>query len=278
MKYDSVLANCPICGSAETRFYHSDLRRNRISVCEECKFQFMNPQYSDRYLAEFYARYYSHHSQIEQEPISYAHDFYLKKIEKYLNQKGKLLDYGCGVGRVMNAARQRGWTVVGYDIDCETTKKVEKVYNFEIKCGPFEDVDWGGHRFDVVYLHHVLEHVKNPVRTIRTLRDLLNEKAYLFVGVPNMRSLSSTVKTYLERKGIRRRRIGAHYATDHHLLYFSKQSLRNLLEKCGFAVVYARNGYKAKNDDPYLKKIIMKYVTDHIYPNSQMIMLAQRKD
>ena len=237
----------------------------------------MNPQYSDRYLDEFYANYYSHHSQIEQEPIAHAHDFYLEKIEKHFNRKGKLLDYGCGVGRVMHTARQRGWTVVGYDVDCETTKKVEKVYNFEIKCGPFEDVDWGGHRFDVVYLHHVLEHVKNPVHTILALRDLLNEKGYLFVGVPNMRSLSSTAKTYLERKGIRRRRIGAHYATDHHLLYFSKQSLRSLLEKCGFAVVYTRNGYKAKNRDPHLKKIVMKYVTDHIYPNSQMVMLAQRK-
>ncbi len=278
MKYDPVLENCPICGSAQTRFYHSDLRQNRISICEACRFQFMNPQYSDQYLTEFYAGYYSHHSQIEREPTSHAHDFYLKKIETFLPQKGKLLDYGCGVGRVMNTARQRGWTVVGYDVDCETTKKVEKVYDVEIKCGSFEDLDWEGRRFDLIYLYHVLEHVKDPVHTIKTLRGLLNEKGHLFVGVPNMRSLSSTAKTYLERKRIRRRRIGAHYATDHHLLYFSKPSLSILLEKCGFSVVYTRNGYKAKNEDPNLKKIAMRYVTDHLYPNSQMVMLARRDD
>ncbi len=238
----------------------------------------MNPQYSDRYLAEFYAGYYSHHSEIEPEPISHAHDFYLQKIERHLSRKGRLLDYGCGVGRVMNTARHRGWTVTGYDVDCETTRKVEKAYGFEIKCGPFEDIDWGGQRFDLVYLHHVLEHVKNPVRTVGMLRGLLDEGGFLFVGVPNMRSLSSTVKTALERKGIRRHRIGAHYATDHHLLYFSKRSLRSLLEKCGFAVVYTRNGYKAENGDPYLKKVMMRYVTDHLYPNSQIVMLGRRTD
>ena len=278
MQYDPVLANCPICGSARTKFYHSDFRGNRISLCEDCTFQFMNPQYSDGYLAEFYAGYYADHPQIEREPISHAHDFYLRKIEKHANRKGRLLDYGCGVGRVLNTARQRGWTVVGYDVDCETTRKVEKAYGFEIKCGPFEDVDWRGQRFDVVYLHHVLEHVKNPVRTVSMLRDLLDERGLLFVGVPNMRSLSSTVKTILERKGIRRRRVGAHYATDHHLLYFSKPSLRGLLEKCGFTVVYTRHGYKAKNGDPRLKKMIMKHFTDHLYPNSQIVMLARRKD
>ena len=51
-------------------------------------------------------------------------------------------------------------------------------------------------------------------------------------------------------------------------------SLRGLLEKCGFTVVYTRHGYKAKNGDPRLKKMIMKHFTDHLYPNSQIVMLA----
>ena len=77
------------------------------------------------------------------------------------------------------------------------------------------------HRFDLVSLMHVLEHLADPVTSLRDIREsLMTPNGYLLIEVPNF------------------------YAHDSyelaHLACYTRHSLRQLLAQSGFKVVALR--------------------------------------
>lgn len=271
-KYDPELKNCPLCGSEKIHLYIVDFRSNRIFICGACSFQFMNPQYSDQYLIEYYSNYFSGGGS---EKASKVFSFYLEIIEKYHGGTGRALDYGCGDGQFIESAARRGWDTYGYDVDCKTTNRVAEKTGVPVACGEFESINWPG-KFDMISLNQVLEHVKDPKHHIASLLKLLKTNGLLFIAVPNIRSFSSTVKTWLELNKLRRKRIGAHYASDHHLLYFSPKTLQNFLKSFGLEIVYTRNGHKGLDKYSPLSRFIKKYITEYLFRNSVFIVVARK--
>ena len=55
--FDPPLEACPLCASKDIAEYDRDYRGARIARCGACGVRFMNPQYTDAYLAEYYATY-----------------------------------------------------------------------------------------------------------------------------------------------------------------------------------------------------------------------------
>ena len=174
-KYDPPLSSCPICGSNRIKLYHSDFRRNRIFRCEECTFQFMNPQYSNAYLDEYYSIYIPSEGT---EKCSHVFSFYLKTIERFSKNKGAALDYGCGDGQFIESYKQRGWEIFGFDLDCDSTKRVGKRTGSRVECGNFNKINWP-EKFDLISMNQVLEHVKDPRQLISDLTKHLNDEGLL---------------------------------------------------------------------------------------------------
>ena len=58
-KFENTYITCPICGSSNIAQYHKDFRENAIYKCKNCTVQFMNPVYTDEYLSDYYAKYYT---------------------------------------------------------------------------------------------------------------------------------------------------------------------------------------------------------------------------
>jgi 2-polyprenyl-3-methyl-5-hydroxy-6-metoxy-1,4-benzoquinol methylase len=103
--------------------------------------------------------------------------------------------------------------------------------------GTLDTIDFSGARFGVVRLNHVLEHVPEPLQTLGRIRRLLHPEGVLFVSVPNLRGLSPRLKSLQSRLYLKRNR-WRHYAALHHLWFFNPGSLRKLLEKSQFEVVF----------------------------------------
>lgn len=57
----------------------------------------------------------------------------------------------------------------------------------------FEDLNLNGKKFDTIVLAHILEHVDNPVETLKIAKNFLNDKGVLIVDVPNGNSLHRQV-------------------------------------------------------------------------------------
>jgi 2-polyprenyl-3-methyl-5-hydroxy-6-metoxy-1,4-benzoquinol methylase len=254
--YDQPLARCPLCDSDRLARVLTDLRGNPIDRCGACGVQFMNPQYSDAFLRRFYAGYISQH------PGDDANRSHRGKLAVRLHGKRaslallgrlapgrRILMVGCGDGLELDAARELGWQAEGYDVDPQTTAAVAARCGATVHCGEFASLPARAGAFDAVFLDQVIEHPKDPAAYLRTCVELLRPGGVLFLGTPNIGSLSNRLKTLADQLGLRHGGTGRHYNTRHHLFFFTPAVLGRLLEqRFGLRVLLTRASCKPQRN------------------------------
>ena len=282
-EFDERLTECVICGSPDLRFFDRDHKGYAIEACRSCGIKFMNPQYSDRDRERFYSHYIGFHDEPLEGPEvpmrSWTRVREEKKrrciqlIGKYVST-GRFLSVGCGDGVELGIARELGWEAEGYDVDPGTTAEVSKRTGAVVHSGDFADLDPGVALFDVVYMDQVIEHLKNPNDYLTKITTLLRPGGVLFLGMPNLTSLSNRTKTLTGKLGLRREKRGNHYASDHHIIFFSPRALRSILEDLhGFEVLCMRGSL-----EPQKKKLTP--LLSRWFPNvdSSFIALARKPE
>ena len=133
-----------------------------------------------------------------------------------------------------------------------------------------------GDGYDLVTMHQVLEHLKDPNKYLNKIYSLLKKDGYFFIAVPNIKSLSNVIKYNLEKKDIRKNNIGKYYDTIHHILYFEPKTLTTLLYNHGFKVVYQRNCHSTRPNQSQIKRFMMRNLTDHLFAKSTFLIIAMK--
>jgi SAM-dependent methyltransferase len=117
--------------------------------------------------------------------------FIVKQAERYVEQtlrsQPKVLDIGCGLGSISLAMGQKGYKVVGVDMDPNTVSfcnKRNQLPNIDFKVGDGENLDLGD-TFDIVIASEVLEHSPHPESVIRSMSKHLRENGIGLLSVPN---------------------------------------------------------------------------------------------
>ncbi len=248
VKYDSELKSCTICSSPDIKFYTIDYKGVKIFECNACKTQFINPQYTDEFLLDFYSKYqdkdFKHHRYgDDRSPRLAKHKDNLELIEKY-RKPGTFFSIGSGNGIDMEVARSRGWTVEGYEIDEDFTKSLSSTLNVKMYSGDFVDTILPTEYYDCVYMNHVIEHPKNPGAYLSKIVSILKEGGVLYLATPNISSASIRLKKFMDACGLRSKK-GSYYDTWQHLTFYEPQRLAAVLEnKFGFSVLHLSNDVK----------------------------------
>ncbi|MBM3632905.1 MAG: class I SAM-dependent methyltransferase [Alphaproteobacteria bacterium] len=96
----------------------------------------------------------------------------LKDMGIELNNRGKILDFGCGAGTAVSALGEQGYqNVYGYDI--------QNYLNLDIPNDPShfffssKEIETHYNSFDFIFSNQVLEHVTNYSQTLQQIYDLL---------------------------------------------------------------------------------------------------------
>jgi 2-polyprenyl-3-methyl-5-hydroxy-6-metoxy-1,4-benzoquinol methylase len=134
-------------------------------------------------------------------------------------EKGKLLDVGCGTGDFLFAAKNNGWNVTGIEPN-ENARKIANKKNNNFVFDNSELNKLKENSFDVITLWHVLEHLPNLEDDIQTFKKLLKSKGTLIIAVPNYKSFDATY--YKE--------FWAAYDVPRHLWHFSQNSIKLLFK------------------------------------------------
>jgi len=147
----------------------------------------------------------------------------------------RVIDFGCSTGYVSKVLKQRGCHVVGIEVDPEAAEKAGEVCD-RVVVGDIDEMDLaeelGGETFDVGLFGDVLEHLKYPQRALILARSLLAPGGYVVVSVPNIAHAS--IRLMLLKGEFNYEETGI--LDDTHLKYYTKKSIVDLLEGCGYIV------------------------------------------
>lgn len=193
--------------------FFDDARREADAQANANKIEYWSyPQYFDKYKATF--------------------DGFFEKRLGYIAQVSKkmpdsLLDIGCGYGFFLEYAMRFVPSCHGVDLN-ETAIQSAKHRNLPVACRTAESLIDEQKRFDALILSDVLEHLSQPVETLRMCRQLLTEKGCLYIQVPNVIGVRIPYGTSL--------------GLPHHIWQFSPKSLFAMLRHAGYRVALWNTG------------------------------------
>ncbi len=145
-------------------------------------------------------------------------------------QRGRLLDVGCGSGAFLRQMHDLGWQVCGVEPDAAAARVAREHYGLDVTCGTLEEASFPSRRFDAITMNHVVEHLPDPIVTLRECGRVLKPTGRLTITTPNVESLG-------------RRMFGACWRgleVPRHLQLFSLRTLAECTRRAGLCVQEAR--------------------------------------
>lgn len=153
--------------------------------------------------------------------VAYHYPAYLRELSPRLTLDSRILDFGCGTGRLLQTLHYFGFRdLVGADafiladIQYSTGVRINK-------CG-LADLE---PEFDVIMLHHSFEHLPEPKAALAEIRRLLSPDGTVLIRMP---VVSEAWKTY-----------GADWIQldpPRHLFLFTEKGFSDLAREKGFLV------------------------------------------
>ena len=234
---------CNLCGHDDAVPYmrvrdlfleRSDVHADLVQ-CTHCGLVYQNPRPSaDEILAHYPLEYELYNDPVAAQQRGglrqWANSYGMRKRCRYVTKHvaaGALLDVGCAAGTFLLAMRSTGdWTVTGVELNAEVARQTRERYGLDVIAGTLEDAHLAPAQFDAVTMWDVLEHVYDPVATLREIHRLLKPGGILVIRVPNLSSWDA-------------RLFGcawAGYDAPRHLYFFNPATLTALLEQSGLEV------------------------------------------
>ncbi|MBP9691065.1 class I SAM-dependent methyltransferase [Candidatus Woesebacteria bacterium] len=174
----------------------------------------------------------------------YKDDFKLNNLEEvrvrillsFLPTSSTILDLGCGDGFLMEVLQSAGHHVEGVEIAENAIKKARKkgftVYDVSL-------VEKWAHvlkkKYAVVFGGEIIEHVFDTDQFLQEIRKVLKPHGMLILTTPNIASLARRVMLLLGMSP--HIEVTARDYDAGHIRYFTRDTLKNLLEENGFEVL-----------------------------------------
>jgi len=160
-------------------------------------------------------------------------------------ERGRLLDIGCGQGYVLEHALLRGWGVWGLEPSETWARDTAARLGVQVWAQRVEQADLPAHSCDVVFSDSVIEHLAEPLAMMELARRVLKPGGIFYLVTPNADALVNRARGLLFRlAGSRRSPYIEPLCSPYHVVGFTPHSLSVLAERAGFAVrhLWVRHG------------------------------------
>jgi 2-polyprenyl-3-methyl-5-hydroxy-6-metoxy-1,4-benzoquinol methylase len=181
--------------------------------------------------------------------------YFAKKLDDLQRAipSGRLLDVGCGAGFFLDAARARGYQVSGLDLSPVPAAYARDELALDVTEGSIYDFGAADGAFNVITIFQTIEHDPNPAALTKRLYDLLAPGGVLMVTTP-------------AADGFVARAMGTRwfgYRNVEHVSFFSRASMRYVLEQAGFEVQLLEIEHGKRLTAKYVLNRLINYYYDH---------------
>lgn len=267
-----LLNACPVCNNTtfipylEVEDFTVSHELFTLLECTACSLVFTNPRPGISEIAAYYQseEYISHTNSsagIMNKAYKWARNRAingkLSILEAAASEPRTLLDYGCGTGEFLAAAKKKSWICAGLEPDAGAREQAIKNHALNVQA-PGELKNIPGGQFGAITLWHVLEHIHDLKATVMEFKRILSSKGVLIIAVPNRTAYDA----------VKYGKYWAAYDVPRHLYHFSKKPVLLLMEQCGFTC----NSIQPLFYDPfYIALLSSKYKSKSFRPISAAI-------
>ena len=220
---------CVTCGAdSARRTYRVEGLQSGVVTCTVCGTGSLNPLPDRREISSYYPPQYYGAVQAKFEPVieslvRWVASRRVRSLTRGLPRGARALDLGCGRGVLLSGLLAAGCETHGVEISRDAVAGIDPRAKIRI-ASRLAEAAYPDRHFDLVVLWHVLEHLPDPVETLREVRRILKPGGRLVIAVPNYSSLQSQV--FGER--------WFHLDLPRHLYHFPCAALKRLLHRQGF--------------------------------------------
>ncbi len=186
--------NCGLCKSNRYAIF-KEIDGYKLVKCRNCGLIYLNPRPGQEEISKQYSAKYHIGKLLGQEPKT---EFEIEEeinknagrtdeIVRQFGTRGKLLDIGCSAGFFIASLKRRGWDVTGIDISEWAGKFAREKLGLNVLTGSVEEIRINK-QFEVVTMYHIIEHLPNPLKTLKRVQELIADKGVLVIKGPNLGS------------------------------------------------------------------------------------------
>lgn len=233
-----MIANqCKLCHSGKNITIRDTLRygiKRKVLKCSDCGFVFLEDKNdsSEYYAGTTYRAKYGPDLTKTSNPKEVFETYYphqgpiIEKIKHLLKSDTSVLDVGCSAGQFLMSIKDLVGNRVGLELSQDEVDFIRSHHDFRVYNEPIENAKITEGPFDLVTSFQVVEHTLDPVEFVKDLGRQLKPDGYLYLELPNLHDVlldCYRVSGYAD-----------FYYREPHVSYFTKDTLRNLLDQVGF--------------------------------------------
>ena len=235
----STSIKCLFCEHTQTRStpFEDTVFNNKTFEyvqCTKCDLIFVNPLPDTDDLIKMYPVEY-------QGNLAIAASGAYNSLFSQIQSKGKyssILDYGCGGGRFVVEALEKGYSVTGAEYNPELVANLSKTFT-KASFLTIDDFYKSDAKYDIIFLSNVLEHLTNPKEIMLKLRERVSENGLFVLEGPVENNFNLTLLTRKIIFFIRKNFFGKKAShTPTHILYANRKNQEQFLKDIGLTTLY----------------------------------------
>lgn len=241
---------CLVCNSEKTinlfmaanshgSVVYSESKHFEYDRCLNCSAVFLvgvipNKKYYKNFYSDSY-RDENNNSGIASHIVNYSNTVKNHLIKKYVasdNSKKRILDIGSGTGNFLAQLPHEHYEKWGVEIDPKIMTSYKKLGITSVN-EDFLTFDFGKQKFECITMWHVIEHIHDPLKLVKKVKNLLSKNGIFIFSTPNTDCIGF-------EKG---KEHWFHLDAPRHFVLYNTQSLEKLAIENEFKVIETRNNW-----------------------------------